>query len=249
MKIGVIGLGRMGSAIAGQLSKKGHEVKGYDVAEKSVKGVDVVDEAGKLAGCDCVFLCVKPKQVKKACSSLGEGSAVLVSIAAGITLESLEKSVKGSWKLARAMPNICLLAGESATAYCASDAEAARVCNDLFSLLGKAFAVEESELDAVTALSGSGPAYFYYVLEGLCDAGVKKGLNKELAFELALQTMSGSARLLEESSLTPQELRARVTSPGGTTEAAVNVFGDRELKSILRDAFDAAVKRAGELNS
>jgi pyrroline-5-carboxylate reductase len=172
-----------------------------------------------------------------------------VSIAAGVTLESLEKAISGDWKLARAMPNICLLAGESATAYCSNDEEAKAICCKLFSLLGKAFAVGESELDAVTALSGSGPAYFYYVLEGLCDAGVKKGLSKELAFKLALQTMSGSARLLEKSKLTPQELRARVTSPGGTTEAAVNVFGDRELKSILRDAFDAAVKRAGELNS
>lgn len=200
---------------------------------------------------DIVVLAVKPQVMEQILDEVGgliSEEKTVVSIAAGITLGYLGSKIKTK-KLIRAMPNIGALVQESMTVLslceCFSDSDI-RVVRDIFMSIGKVMTLPEKYINAVTALSGSGPAFIALFLESMIDAAEKLGLERDTASELAIQTLIGTSRLLQEG-IQPDKLREMVTSPGGTTEAGLKVFRERELGSLVESALKAAERRANEL--
>jgi len=202
---------------------------------------------------DVIVLAVKPQQMSAALATLGARPATLIiSIAAGITTARLERELGGRAHVVRVMPNTPALVGAGAAALCAGQfagPEDMQTATAILQAVGIVVPVDEPDLDAVTALSGSGPAYVFLVAEALIQAGVAAGLAPAVARRLAIQTVAGAGRLLAESAAEPAELRRQVTSPGGTTEAAVKVLVDRQLPEIFREAVAAAARRSRELSS
>lgn len=210
-----------------------------------------------------LVLAVKPQHVGDvAVAVLGdEGSAGqgreahvqrVLSIAAGVTIESLEAAFGPSTRVVRAMPNTPALVGAGASAIAGSartTADDLTWATDVLSKVGTVAAVEESLLDAVTGVSGSGPAYLFMLAEAMTAAGVDQGLTLELADQLTRQTLLGAATLLANSADEASQLRANVTSPGGTTAAAIKVMVDRDLDGVVRSAIDAATTRSRELGA
>jgi len=196
------------------------------------------------------LLAVKPNDVAEAAGSL-EAPRVL-SIAAGVRLASLEELLPKGCRVLRAMPNTPALLGEGAAAVAAGAAAGQPDLNWAVGILesvGTAVVVEESLLDAVTGVSGSGPAYLFLVAEAMISAAVEVGLSPEVAAGLVRQTLLGSAKLLAEGAKPPEQLRQNVTSPGGTTAAALEVFEARQLREIFSQAIGAATDRSKELGA
>ncbi|MGI6487680.1 MAG: pyrroline-5-carboxylate reductase [Syntrophomonadaceae bacterium] len=256
--LGIIGCGQMASALVAGLSKAGHafeRVIGFDIDRSrlellgrdfALEGMASNREVAVQA--DLMVLAVKPDQVGTILNEIHDslqGDELLVSIAAGITTDMLENSVGKELGVVRVMPNTPCLIGEGATAVAGgqfASADDRELVVKMFSTMGTAVLVPETYLDAVTAVSGSGPAYIYLVAEAMIDAGVDVGLPRALARSLVLQTMKGSVAMLEESGQHPAVLKDQVTSPGGTTIAGV-----RELEGNgLRRAFFRAVRQAWE---
>jgi pyrroline-5-carboxylate reductase len=174
-----------------------------------------------------------------------------ISIAAGVTTARIESELGGKARVVRVMPNTPALVGAGAAAL----AKGAHATGDdlataelILGAVGIVVRVEERFIDAVTALSGSGPAYIFFVTEAMIKAGVAAGLDEALARKLAVQTVYGAAKLLVESGEDPEALRRKVTSPGGTTEAALKVMSERKLAEIFTEAIKAAEKRSRELS-
>ncbi|MBN1157470.1 pyrroline-5-carboxylate reductase [Candidatus Woesearchaeota archaeon] len=253
--IGFIGFGRMGSALAkGILEKKvADRVIAFDknvkinenkiVAAKSNK--EVADKS------KIVFIAVKPKDFGEVLGEIKDNvkDKIVVSIAAGIRLSFIESRL-GKAKVVRVMPNLPCIVGEMAAAFSrgknCSDKDAESVKRILESS-GIAFEVKEELMDVVTALSGSGPAYFAYFAEILSKKAAELGLEKDVATKLAVQTMLGAAKLLQENNLGPEELVSIVKTKGGTTEAGMNKLEKSE--SILKDTIEAAFRRGRELGN
>lgn len=264
MKIGFIGCGKMGSALVrGVLAAEvcaPADIRVFDRIADAAVELSAETGAGLAAGIrdlaaasDVVVLCVKPDDAP---SALAEASPdisgkLLVSIAAGLTIASLQAAVPGS-RVVRVMPNTGALVREGAAAYAAgagvTDADAAAVVK-IFSSVGLAFAVKESLLDAATGLSGSGPAYVYLFIEALSDGGVQMGLPRDLATRLAVQTVAGAAAMVAETGMHPAVLREMVTSPGGTTIAGLAELERAGLRSGVINAVRAATLRAQELGA
>lgn len=264
MKLGVLGCGKMGTAwVAGII--RGGAVRAEDVVGLDAKAgamTEFVQVTGAvsatslrdLAGCDVVLLCTKPQDVVPALRELGgvlKGDGLLVvSIAAGITLEALEDGATEKIRVIRAMPNTPALVGEGAAAFCCGtratreDAECAAM---LLGKVGLALEVPERLMDAVTGLSGSGPAYVYLMIEAMADGGVRCGLPRDQALELATQTVLGAARMVKDTGEHPARLKDMVTSPGGTTIAGLAALEERGVRSALIEAVTAATRRAREL--
>lgn len=201
---------------------------------------------------DVIVGAVKPQQMSAALSALDMRRAPLfVSIAAGIPTSRIEREIGGTPRVVRVMPNTPALVGAGATALCkgayATDADLA-TAEEILHAVGITVRVDEAFMDAVTALSGSGPAYIFYVAEALVAAGLKAGLPPAIARQLTFQTIMGAGRMLVESADSPETLRQKVTSPGGTTAAALQVLSDRGLKEILDEAVQAATRRGRELS-
>jgi pyrroline-5-carboxylate reductase len=203
---------------------------------------------------DIVLLAVKPQQmieVLKSIKSKISDSKLVISIAAGVPTARVERELGGKAHVVRVMPNTPALVGAGAAALCKGgyatndDLETAEA---ILGAVGITVRTEERFLDAVTALSGSGPAYLFYVAEAMIQAGVEVGLTKEVAKKLAIQTVFGAGKLLKESGEDPAELRRKVTSPGGTTEAALKVMNERQLAGIFGEAIQAAARRSKELS-
>jgi pyrroline-5-carboxylate reductase len=204
---------------------------------------------------DVIILAVKPKDFDsilkgEVCCGLSE-SKLLISIAAGITTKHIEDAVGKNIPVIRAMPNMGAIIGEAMTSLsrgsAAGDAHM-QTAREVFSLIGDVVEVDEVLVDAVTAISGSGPAYFFYMVESLIEAAESVGLEKKIATKLVLKTALGSARLLEVLQEVPADLRKRVTSKAGTTEAALNILEKRKFKNIIMEAVEAAQKRSKELS-
>jgi len=202
-----------------------------------------------------VMLCTKPQMMGGAVTSLKavlQTSQLIVSIAAGLSTGFIarELSEARAWRIVRVMPNTPMLYGTGATAICkgqhASDYVLSRV-RGIFQSASKVIEVEEPLMDAVTAVSGSGPAYFFYLVENMIAAAVELGLSPEQAKALVVQTATGAAKMLSASTDSAAELRAKVTSPGGTTQAALEVFHKAELGTIVQRAIAAAEQRGREL--
>jgi pyrroline-5-carboxylate reductase len=175
---------------------------------------------------------------------------LLISVAAGINLQSLQEAAGHRTRVIRAMPNTPSLVKRGATAYALGEHALpgdAQVAESLFAAVGLVFRLREAALDAVTGLSGSGPAYVFTFVEALADGGVMMGLPREIASELAVQTVLGSAQMIRETRLHPAELREMVASPGGTTMAGIEILESRGLRYTIMSAVRAAAERAREL--
>ena len=204
-------------------------------------------------GADVLFLAVKPQQMVRVAAELkGKIGAetLVISIAAGIRLAVLEQGLGENLRLVRVMPNTPCLIGQGASAYClGSKATAAdgELVQELLSAVGLAVAVEEKLLDAVTGLSGSGPAFVYVMIEALSDGGVRMGLPRTVATALAAQTVLGAAQMVRTTGEHPGVLKDRVTSPGGTTIAGLQALEEAGLRAALMAAVEAATRRSTEM--
>jgi len=200
-----------------------------------------------------VVLCVKPQDLEPVALKIGKklsDKSMIISILAGITIEDIENSFQFQGAVVRAMPNIAATIGAAATALCANEhctEIQKQAAYNLFSAIGQADWTKESLLDAVTGLSGSGPAYLYMVIEALTDGGVKMGLPRDLAARLATQTVLGSAMLVQQTGVHPAILREQVTTPGGTTIAAIHELEERGLRAMLISAVETATNRSSDL--
>lgn len=209
------------------------------------------DNASVAKAADVVVLATKPQQIGAAMADLREAvkSKLVISIAAGVRLDKLAAALPGA-RLVRVMPNTPCLVGQSASGYCrgpgATDADAKLVA-ELLSAVGISFEVDESLLDAVTGLSGSGPAFAYVMIEALADGGVRVGLKREVALALAAQTLLGAAQMVLQTGEHPAVLKDRVASPGGTTIAGLEALEAGGLRGTLMAAVEAATRRSIEL--
>ncbi|BDV44057.1 pyrroline-5-carboxylate reductase [Geotalea uraniireducens] len=262
-KLGFIGGGNMAEAIIKGLCAGGVAAAAITVAEPVAArreylaasyGVRVSPDNGTvLADCDTVVIAVKPQVFSGMIAGLERPALqekLLISIMAGVTIDAIEDACAGPVRVVRVMPNTPALVLAGATAICrggaAGDADLA-CARQIFELVGTVCEVEEKLMDAVTGLSGSGPAYVFTFVEALADAGVKNGLPRETANRLAIQTVLGAARLLSDSGDHPAVLRDKVTSPGGTTIAAQAALERHGFRSAVLAAVDAAVARSAEL--
>jgi pyrroline-5-carboxylate reductase len=263
--IAFIGAGNMGGALIQALLKAGTVTKDQliatDVApgraEYFTKSFGIQahgDNAAAVDAADVVFLAIKPQQMSEVLAGFKSqiaSSKLVISIAAGVTTARIERELGGRTRVVRVMPNTPALVGAGAAAVAkgayATDDDL-EMAETILGAVGICVRVEEKFIDAVTALSGSGPAYVFYVTEAMIKAGVAAGLSEDLAKKLAIQTVYGAAKLLVESGEEPESLRHKVTSPGGTTEAALKVMSERKLVQIFAEAMLAAEKRSRELS-
>ncbi len=216
-------------------------------------GDNVLEENAELARrCDVIVVSVKPHVVPPVAQEVRErlnSGKLLVSIAAGVTLDTLRR-LFGIDRTIRVMPNTPALVGAGAAAYCTGEgasAEDAELAAELLSAVGLCVRVEEKHMDAVTGLSGSGPAYLYMAIEALSDGGVRMGLGRQVATRLAAQTVLGAAKMVLETGAHPGELKDQVTTPGGTTIEAVRVLEAAGLRGAFMDAVAAAAERSRRL--
>jgi len=261
--IGFIGGGNMGEALvkgllAGGISKKAILVAEPQSARRSylIKsfGVNCLEENQEvIARSDVIFLAVKPQianSVLKGTVIPKGADKLIISIMAGVKIETIESVLPKGARVIRVMPNTPALALQAASAIAAgtnATDEDVTLARDIFELVGKAWIVDEKLMDAVTGLSGSGPAYVLTFIEALSDAGVKNGLSREIATGLAAQTVFGTAKLYMETLLHPAVLRDKVTSPGGTTIAGLHILEKKGFNCAVIDAVDAATARSREL--
>ncbi len=211
------------------------------------------DNASVVEGSDVVLLCTKPQGFYTMLEELGEcRGRLLLSIAAGIRIDAIESGTECRHRVIRVMPNTPALIGKGASAFAlgstATDSDAS-VAASLLSAVGYVCQVSESALDAVTALSGSGPAYFFLMLEALISEGIAQGLDPVIARDLAIHTAAGAAELARSTGEDPAVLRQNVTSPNGTTFAALEYFRSRDFEAIVRGGVAAAAERSRELGS
>ena len=212
------------------------------------------DNREAAAWADVVVLAVKPQVIGRVLADIGGNIArvLVVSIAAGITIQSISTQSGGAQRIIRAMPNMPALVREGITALAWT---AAVTENDkqtalaIFEAVGRVLPIEERLMDAVTGLSGSGPAYVFQAIEALADGGVKMGLPRQTAEVLAAQTVLGAAKMVLESGDHPAKLKDRVASPGGTTIAGLHRLEERRFRATLMGAVEAATKRSQELAS
>ncbi len=213
-----------------------------------------LDNAAAAANAGILLLCVKPYTVGKVLDDIApvlQKEQLIISIAAGVTIESIQRRIGKDNPVVRAMPNIASTVDEGATAVAFGrfvNEEHQRIAISIFEAVGEVVVVEEQQLDAVTGLSGSGPAYIYMVIEALVDGGVKMGLPRDVATKLAIQTVLGSAKLVKVSNLHPAILRDQVTTPGGTAINAVHELESHGLRSMLINAVATATRRSKELS-
>lgn len=213
----------------------------------SLDNVDLVSKA------DIILLAVKPQNMKVLLSEINTvvtEKKLIISIAAGIKSKTIAESLSGKGRIIRSMPNMGARVLESATAVSpgpASVSEDLSVAKKIFDAIGKTVVINEELMDAVTGLSGSGPAYMFLILEALADAGVRTGLARTVALKLAAQTCFGAAKLVLDTEEHPAILKDQVTSPGGTTIAGLEVLEKGAVRGIIINAVQAAAERSKEL--
>lgn len=262
--IGFIGGGNMAEAIIKGLLAGGVPAASILVAEplparrdflSNEYGVEALDESPDVARrADIAILAIKPQvaasvltEIEPAISS----GTLIISIMAGISTDFIEKAFANGVRVVRAMPNTPALIQAAATAICSgrkANRQDLEISSAIFSLVGTVATIPEKQMDAVTGLSGSGPAYVFAFIEALADAGVKNGLTRDIAAQLAVQTVVGAARMAAETGEHPALLREKVTSPGGTTIAALHTLENGRFRGLIMDAVDSACRRSKELS-
>jgi pyrroline-5-carboxylate reductase len=262
-KIGMLGTGNMaGALIRGLLASKtlrADQIRGSDVRadhlaelEKSYGIKTHTDNAALLAWANVVVLAVKPQVIDRVLDQLAgdfSSDTLVISVAAGVPIRSIEARLPGGARVLRAMPNTAAIALAGATGIAPGSRatpEDVQFTKALFDAVGRSVVLDETLIDAVTGLSGSGPAYIMLIIEALADGGVKVGLHRETALLLAAQTVYGSAKLLLETGEHPGRLKDMVTSPGGTAIAGLHTLESGGLRRTLIDAVEVATRRAAE---
>ncbi len=264
--IGIIGCGNMGSALIEGIQRQAALRKKYRLMVSDVDffkrkkitskyPIPVTEDNRQLAKeSDILLLAVKPQEIRQVLVGIADQidkSKFIISIAAGITTEVIEKILSSRVRVVRVMPNTPALVGEGISVIAggrfAKRGDIHRTL-EIFEAVGEVVQLKEKNLDAVTALSGSGPAYFAYWVGALVEQGIAEGLDPKVALKLAEQTAKGTAVLLQKTQLSPEELIARVASKGGTTEAALKVFEQEQVKEKIKRAIHAAAERSRELN-
>jgi pyrroline-5-carboxylate reductase len=262
-KLGFIGVGNMGEALVkGLIASKAAAPGKILVSARRRERVDELEKLYRVRGgtnsdvareSDVVVLAVKPQildQVLREISPDVSRDKLVVSVAAGVPIAAIERRLRPPMRIVRAMPNTPATVAAAATALAlgehATDADLA-TAKTIFDSVGLTVVLEESQLDAVTGLSGSGPAYVFLILEALSDAGVKVGLSRRTAQLLAAQTVLGSAKLLLETNEHPGRLKDMVTSPGGTAITGLHTLENGGVRTTLMNAVEAATRRSREL--
>lgn len=267
-KLGFIGIGNMASAIIGGILSSGtfpvgdiymynpHVEKMQRFTESGCVACTSAEEVAEL--CDTVFLCVKPqifpevlRVIAPTVAKKNADDIVIVSIAAGVTFKNLQDALGADRRYVRAMPNTPLLLGEGATALCRTsnvpEEDFARV-RSAFSCCGVTQEIDEAQMNAVIAVSGSSPAYLYLLAKLTCDYAAQQGIDPKTALTLFCQTMKGSADMLLNGGKDPQALMDMVTSKGGTTFALLNVLKEQGFNEAMISSFEACTHRAEELS-
>jgi pyrroline-5-carboxylate reductase len=265
LSIAILGTGNMGSALLkgivnAKLSQP-RKIIACDIStqklrllasEWKIRTTTDLREAVKTS--EIILLCVKPQtlpKVLKTIQSVIRPEHLVISIVAGMRIASIQHMLGEKIGIVRTMPNIAATVDSSATALSFGERVTAaqqKVATSIFEAVGDVVTVAEEQLDAVTGLSGSGPAYIYMVIEALIDGGVKMGLSRDVSTKLAIQTVLGSAKLVKASGLHPAILRDQVTTPGGTTINAIHELESHGLRSMLIDAVVTATRRSEELS-
>lgn len=262
-RIAFIGAGNMAASLIGGLRAKGLDAAQIRASDPGAEtrarvnaehGIEVfADNADAIQGAEVVVLAVKPQAMKAVCEALRPSlkpNQLVVSIAAGITCASMNNWL-GAQPIVRCMPNTPALLRKGVSGLYATaqvSAEQRDQAQELLSAVGIALWLEQEEqLDAVTAVSGSGPAYFFLLIEAMTAAGVKLGLSRDIAEQLAAQTALGAAQMAVTSDVDAAELRRRVTSPGGTTQAAIESFQAGGFEALVEKALGAAAHRSAEM--
>lgn len=268
-RVAILGAGSMGGAILSGLLADEATPRPVQVTTRSqAKAASLGSEAvvarssetdsgansAAVSGAEVVILGVKPVGVVALAAEIADaipGDAVVVSVAAGITISAIESALPAGAAVVRAMPNTPSTVGRGVTGLsrgaAVTDDQLDRVVR-VFSTVGSVHVLPEDRIDALTSVSGSGPAYVFLLIEALAAAGVARGLPPELSATLATETFAGASALLESSDVDARELRRRVTSPGGTTAKAVEVFEQRDIAGIFDAATAAAAARAAEMS-
>jgi pyrroline-5-carboxylate reductase len=267
LKIAVLGAGNIGGALLGGILKshlaKPEDVVATDAREERRRELEAqwkvrvlpTDNRKAAEGRDVVIIAVKPPIVPEVLNDLRGAlreDQIVITVAAGVPLSVYEAALGSHIPLFRAMPNIPVVVEEGATAFAGNRAttpEQRKIVERIFGALGAVAFVEESQLDAVTALSGSGPAYVYMVIEALIDGGKKMGLSHDVATRLTEQTVLGAAKLVRETKVHPAVLRDAVVTPGGTTIAAIHELERHGLRSMLISAVETATARSKEIGA
>ena len=263
-RIGMLGAGNMaGAMIRGLLASKSltpDQIRGSDVRTEHLAELEKTygikthaDNAELLAWANVVVLAVKPQVIDRVLDQLGgdfSSDTLVISVAAGVPLRAIEARLRDGARVLRAMPNTAAIALAGATGIAPgtrATPEDIQFTKALFDAVGRSVVLDETLIDAVTGLSGSGPAYIMLIIEALADGGVKVGLHRETALLLAAQTVYGSAKLLLETGEHPGRLKDMVTSPGGTAIAGLHTLESGGLRRTLIDAVEVATRRAAEL--
>ena len=262
MTVAIIGAGVMGETLLSGLIRGGFDAADLVVGEKRAEraaelrekyGVEVVEKLSEVTHADTVVLVVKPQDMGDVLAEIAPhvtAGQLVVSLAAGITTDYIERHLAEGIAVVRVMPNTPALVDEGMAAispgtHC--DEEHLVRAEQLLATTGRVVRVPEKQQDAVTAISGSGPAYLFFVVEAMIEAGVHLGLPRTTATELVVQTVVGSAKLLRETGEHPTVLRERVTSPGGTTAAAIRQLENHKVRAAFITAMEAARDRSRAL--
>jgi pyrroline-5-carboxylate reductase len=260
--IAILGGGKIGEALLSGLLRGNRTPADVVVTEKHPEradylratfGVDVLDVATAVGRAGTLIVAVKPQDIDSLLAEIAPvvgPQHLVVSVAAGVTTARLERALPAGVAVVRCMPNTPALVDQAMTAVSAgahAGDEHLAVAEELLGSVGRVVRVPEGQLDAVTALSGSGPAYFFYLVEALIDAGILLGLPRTLAAELIVQTAVGAATMLRDSGEHPVQLREAVTSPGGTTISAIRELEVHGVRAALLAAVEAAARRSREL--
>jgi pyrroline-5-carboxylate reductase len=263
-RIGFIGCGRMATAIAQGLVKASvvapSQITGSDPSQatrdaftKATGAPVVAENLSVLSGSDVIVLAVKPQHMPAVLKEIAKGVEarhLFVSVAAGVPLSAMTSALGSSTRIIRVMPNTPCLVGAGATAFARgakATEEDASLVERLFSTIGIAMEVTEPLLDAVTGLSGSGPAYVFQVIEAMSDGGVRSGLPRNVSTRLAAQTVLGAAKMVLDTGEHPAALKDGVASPGGTTIAGLHELERGAMRGALINAVEAATRRSQEL--
>lgn len=262
--LAILGTGRMGEALLGGLLRSGWAtpdqiwctVRRDERARRLADTYGVradTDSAGAAAASDVLLLATKPQSLRGLLTEIApaiHAGQTVISVAAGITTAAIDALIPGDTPIVRVMSNVPVQVDEAMSAISPgrhAGPEHVRIAEEILGHVGRVVHLDEEHLDAVTALSGSGPAYFFLLVEAMIDAGILLGLSRDIATELIIQTMVGSAKMLRDTGRHPVELREAVTSPGGTTIAAIRVLEQQRVRAAFLDAIDAARRRSAEL--
>lgn len=263
-KIGLIGVGNMGEAILRALIKAGYRSEIIFFSEINSERAEFITSTYRITHIKDIkelvktvkflIIAVKPQDAQKTLENIVpfiSEKNVIISIMAGVTISRISSFSKNEFKIIRAMPNICAKIGKSVTGLAANTKVTFSEVDEvkkIFSCIGHVIEINETYMDTLTALSGSGPAFVLFFLEGMIDAGVKLGLTREKSKEISIQVFKGTLEILEEENMHPTILKEMITSPGGTTIYGLTYLEEKAFKGNLVKAIEKAAKRAGELS-